>query len=65
MKPRKLIGLGLFTGFGIGQLSAWLMLRPECPNAAGMIALSTFGLGMSLLGGLWLICLFVQRNRTQ
>jgi len=65
MKPRKLIGLGLFTGVGIGQLCAWLMLRAACPNAGGMIALSTFGLGMSLLGGLWLVCLFVQRNRTQ
>ncbi len=65
MKPRRLIGLGLFTGFGLGQISAWLMLRGECPDASTMIALSTFGSGMSLFGGLWLIHLFVQRNRTQ
>jgi hypothetical protein len=62
VKPRRLIGVGLFTGFGIGQLSAWLMLRGECANAPGMNALSTFGPGMSLFGGLWLIYLFVQRK---
>ena len=50
MKPRRLIGMGLFTGFGLGQTSAWLMLRGECHN--GMIALSTFGLGMSVYGAL-------------
>jgi hypothetical protein len=65
VKPRRLIGVGLFTGFGIGQMSAWLMLRGECANAPGMIALSTFGPGMSLFGGLWLIYLFVEGNRTQ
>jgi hypothetical protein len=64
VKPRRLIGLGLFTRFGLGQMSAWLMLRGECPNASTMSALSTFGPVMSLFGGLWLIHRFVQRNHT-
>jgi hypothetical protein len=45
-------------------MSAWLMLRGECPNAA-MGALSIFGPGMSLTGALLMIYLFVQNNRTQ
>jgi hypothetical protein len=46
-------------------MSAWLMLRGDCANASAMIVLSTFGPGMALYGGLRLIYLFVQRNRTQ
>jgi hypothetical protein len=46
-------------------MSAWLMLRGECPNASAMDALSIFGPGMSLTGVLMMIYLFVQNNRTQ
>lgn len=63
MNPRRLIGLGLFTGFGIGQLTAWLMLRSECQNAPGMIALSTFGVGMTTFGLLMIGYEFLARNR--
>ena len=62
MKPGRLIGLGLFTGFGMGQLTAWLMLRAECHNAAGMIALSTFGVGMTTFGLLRIGYLVLAKN---
>jgi len=62
MKPGRLVGLGLFTGFGIGQLTAWLMLRPECHNAAGMLALSTFGIGMTAFGLLRIGHLLLAKN---
>jgi hypothetical protein len=64
MKPRRLIGLGLFTGFGIGQMSAWLMLRTECHNASAMDALSTFGAGMTAFGLLWIGYTLVARNHS-
>jgi hypothetical protein len=63
MNVRGLVGVGLFIGFGLGQTVAWLFLRGTCPNAPGMIALSTFGPGMSALGLLWLIIL-LRRVRT-
>ena len=63
MKPRRLIGLGLFTGFGMGQLTGWLMLRAECHNAAGMIALSTFGIGMTTFGVLSIGHLLLAKNK--
>lgn len=54
MNARRLVGVGLFTGFGLGQTVAWLFLRGDCGSAAGMTALSTFGLGMTLFGVIWL-----------
>jgi hypothetical protein len=60
--PRRLIGVGWFTGFGIGQTSAWLFLRGHCLNAPGMIALSTFGPGMTVVGVVWMVYLFRRRN---
>jgi hypothetical protein len=50
MKFNRLVGWGVFAGFGLGQLSAWQILHPECPHAPGLIALSTFGVGMSAFG---------------
>ncbi len=50
MKTNRLVGWGVFAGFGLGQLSASLILRPECPRAPGLIALSTFGAGLSAVG---------------
>jgi hypothetical protein len=63
MKEWRFVGPGLFTGFWMGQISAWLMLRGECPNAPGMTALSTFGAGMSVFGAL-MIYLAIRRSRT-
>jgi len=50
MKTNRLVGWGIFAGFGLGQLSAWLILHRECPQAPGLIALSSFGVGMSAFG---------------
>jgi hypothetical protein len=47
---RSWLGLGLFIGIGFGQTTAWLFLRGVCPSAPGMIALSTFGPGMTITG---------------
>jgi hypothetical protein len=52
MKINRFFGLGLFTGVGLGQTIACLLLRGECRNAPGMIAVSTFGWGMLGLGAL-------------
>jgi hypothetical protein len=65
VNPQRLIGLGLWTGMGIGQMTAWLMLRGECPNASAMIALSTFGPGMSVAGALWIAYLFLKKSRAR
>jgi len=64
VKPRSLVGVGLYLGFGLGQMSAWWMLRADCHNASAMAALSNFGPGMSITGLLWLIYEMYQRNRT-
>ncbi len=40
------------------------MLRGGCQNAAGMIALSTFGPGMTVIGALWIIYLLGRRIST-
>ena len=55
MNERRLIGSGLFTGIGLGQTIAWLFLRGGCPNASGMIALSTFGPLMSVAGIVYIV----------
>jgi len=62
MKPTGLIGSGLFMGIGLGQDSSWLLLRTECHNAPGLIALSTFGPGMIIFGMLWMAYLFLRRR---
>jgi len=63
MKIDRFFGLGLFTGVGAGQTIAWLILRGECRNVPGMVAVSTFGLGML---GFGVLMTFVssQRRRT-
>lgn len=63
MSSRRLIGLGLFMGFGLGQTFAWLLLRGECSSAPAMIALSTFGPGMSLCGVLMTL-LYTRRGQS-
>jgi hypothetical protein len=60
MTARQLFGLGLFIGVGVGQTFAWLTLREHCPNAPGMTALSTFGPGMSVVGTVRMIYLFLK-----
>jgi len=52
---RRLIGIGLFAGIGLGETFAWLMLRGGCRDASGMIAVSTFGPGMALLGVVYIV----------
>ena len=52
MRPMQLIGAGLFAGVGLGQLFAWWIIRRECPDAPGLIALSTFGVGEIIFGSL-------------
>ena len=65
VNTQRLIGVGLWTGFGIGQLTAWLMLRGECPDASAMIALSTFGPGMSAVGAVWIAYMLLMKNRAR
>jgi hypothetical protein len=62
MKINRLFGWGVFAGFGLGQLSAWLILHRECPQAPGLTALSTFGVGMSALG---MLLMFFSRERAK
>jgi hypothetical protein len=50
MKDLQLIGMGAFTGFGMGQLSAWMFLHNDCPKTAGLHTLSIFGVGMTAYG---------------
>jgi len=64
MNPRHLIGLGLYTGIGLGQMFAWLILHGDSSHAAGMTALSTFGPGMSITGALWIVWVFARGIRT-
>jgi hypothetical protein len=58
MNARRLIGSGVIAGFGFGQLTAWTMLRGECPGAPGLIALSSFGVGMSAFGLLMMFYIY-------
>lgn len=60
MGALKMHGPGVFAGFGLGQLFAWWMIRQECPNAPGLVALSTFGVGLSSYG---LIAIFLRVKR--
>ena len=53
MKPLRLVGTGAFTGFGLGQLAAWMMLHRGCSAAPGLVTLSTFGIGMTGFGLAW------------
>jgi hypothetical protein len=46
MKTARLSGRGIFAGFGLGQLTAWLLVHNDCPQAPELIALSDFGIGM-------------------
>ena len=50
MRAARLVGFGAISGFGFGQMTALSSLRSECPHAPGLVALSTFGPGMLVLG---------------
>jgi len=63
VKLSTLIGAALFMGVGGGETFSWLLLRGECPNAPGMIALSTFGPGMMTFGALCTAYLVFRRRR--
>ena len=60
MRPLQLVGAGLFTGVGIGETFAWYIVRRECANATGLVALSTIGPWMIFFGACVMTYLFVR-----